>query len=69
MKLLLLEVTDKCYIPIGGSPPLDTTKLMYELMTVSLSLFIFIAVVTSIAILVSILFLWFNISKRNIRYL
>ena len=34
----------------------------------SLPLFIFMAVVTSLAILISLFFLWFNIAKRNVRY-
>lgn len=52
----------------GGSPPRDRTKLVYELMSVSLPLFIFMAVLTSLAILISLFFLWFNITKRNVRY-
>ncbi|KAL9979471.1 hypothetical protein ACROYT_G017142 [Oculina patagonica] len=53
----------------GGSPPVDRTKVVYELMSVSLPLFIFMAVVTSLAILISLFFLWFNIAKRNVRFI
>jgi len=53
----------------GGSPPPDRTKVVYELMSVSLPLFIFMAVVTSLAIFISLFFLWFNIAKRNVRFI
>lgn len=53
----------------SGSPPLDRTKMVYKLMSVSLSLFVFMAVVTSIAMLVSMFFLWFNVAKRNVRFI
>jgi len=53
----------------GGSPPPDRTKLVYELMSVSFPLFIFMAVLASLAIFVTLFFLWFNIAKRNIRFI
>ena len=61
-------LSDSFDVPTGGSPPPDTTKVVNELMSVSLPLFIFMAVVTSLAILISLFFLWFNIAKRNVRY-
>ena len=63
-----VPLTDLFNVLTGGSPPPDRTKVVYELMSVSLPLFIFMAVVTSLAILISLFFLWFNIVKRNVRY-
>ena len=37
-------------------------------MSVSVPLFTFMAVLTSLAIIISLFFLWFNITKRNVRY-
>ena len=66
--LASVRLIDSFDVPIGGSPPPDRTKVVYELMSVSLPLFIFMAVVTSLAICISLFFLWFNIAKRNVRY-
>ena len=63
-----VPLSDLFNVLTGGSPPPDRTKVVYELMSVSLPLFIFMAVVTSLAILISLFFLWFNIAKRNVRY-
>lgn len=65
--ILNVRLTDSFDVTTGGSPPADRTKVVYELMSVSLPLFIFMAVVTSLAILISLFFLWFNIAKRNVR--
>ncbi|XP_068722865.1 gamma-aminobutyric acid type B receptor subunit 1-like isoform X2 [Montipora capricornis] len=53
----------------GGSPPLDRTKMVFELLSVSLPLFIFVSVLTSFAIVMSLFFLWFNITKRSVRFI
>ena len=63
-----VRLSDSFDVLTGGSPPPDRTKVVYELMSVSLPLFTFMAVVTSLAILISLFFLWFNIAKRNVRY-
>ena len=63
-----VPLSDLFNVLTGGSPPPDRTKVVYELMSVSLPLFIFMAVVTSLAMLISLFFLWFNITKRNVRY-
>lgn len=63
-----VRLSDSFDVLTGGSPPPDRTKVVYELMSVSLPLFIFMAVVTSLAIFISLFFLWFNIAKRNVRY-
>lgn len=53
----------------GGSPPRDTTKKMFELLSVSLALFIFVSVLVWCAIVIALLFLWFNVSKRHLRFI
>ncbi|KAK3753692.1 hypothetical protein QZH41_013134 [Actinostola sp. cb2023] len=56
-----------CIISIGNSPPSDRMQKVYKLVPISLALYIFMIVVSSLCIIVAILFLWFNTKHRNIR--